>query len=682
MTLASKRGTLAARSRRNKGAAGGAGGVFRAMLLALCLAAGGGVATGPARAEIAAADAQIYRQAFAAAEAGRFAEARQIAARARQDLPAKVVRWIELTDPRTTATWRELTEFLDRNPDWPNLGAIRRNAEERMPDLPAKDVVAWFETYPALTTAGFVRQVDALMDLRQSDKAIALVRKRYVDGAFGAVEERDFRKRFNSVLRPEDHWARLDRLLWDGEEAAARRLMPLVDKGRQNLALARIALNKAAGGVDGALRRVPSNLLDDPGLQYERLRWRRMRDLDSGALEILAKPPKTLGRPDLWWQERHIMARRLIEKRSYRQAYQIVAGHGTREGLAFAQAEFLAGWLALRFLDRPADALRHFEALYNGVTSPISRGRGAYWAGRAAAAAGDKAKAATWYETALSHGGTYYGLLAADELGRQPGSLVRRPAAPTEAALAEFNRSELPRLVRMLDRIEGSEPRLTTLFVRRMAADADTEGEYQLVGALVGGLNRPELGVLVSRQALQDGVLVFEAGFPLLEAKLPPRPEPALVHALIRQESNFSPTAVSSAGARGLMQLMPATAQALARRMGLRHTHEKLTAEPAYNVRLGTTYLQELIERFDGSYVLAVAAYNAGQGRVANWLKTIGDPRTGAIDVIDWIELMPIYETRNYVQRVMENMHIYRARLSAEPVAMSQDLRRGSGGAG
>ncbi len=679
MTLRTKRGTLAAPSRRNKGA-GPLSGLAR--MAAGALLAGLLTLAPPAAAEIAAGDAQIYRQAFAAAEAGRFAEARQIAARARQDLPAKVVRWLELADTRTTATWRELAEFLDRNPEWPNLGAIRRNAEERMPDLPAKEALAWFEKYPPLTTAGFLRQVDALMETRESDRAIRLVRERYVQGTFGAVEERDFRRRFNSLLRPEDHWARLDRLLWDGDDAGAKRMMPLVDKGRQHLALARIALANAAGGVDGALRRVPSNLLDDPGLQYERLRWRRKRDLDTGAIEILAKPPKTLGRPDAWWQERHIMARRLIEKRDFRRAYQLVAGHGSKDGLAFAQAEFLAGWLALRYLERPADALKHFETLYRGVTSPISRGRGAYWAGRAAAAMGDKARATTWYETAISHGSTYYGLLAGDEMDLKPGALVRPSPMPTDGAMADFNRREMVRLVRMLDRIEGADARLTTLFVRRLAADAKTEPEYLMLGRLVADLNRAELGVLVSRQALQDGVLVFEAGFPMLDAKLPPRPEPGLVHAIVRQESNFSPTAVSSAGARGLMQLMPATAQHVAKKLGVRHTHEKLTTDPAYNVRLGTTYLQELIDRFDGSYVLAIAAYNAGSGRVASWLKTYGDPRSAAIDTIDWIELIPIQETRNYVQRVLENLHIYRARLSATPVSLTQDLKRGSTGPG
>lgn len=681
MSLEAKRGTLAARFHVNKITGRGQG--LRAAVLSAwlgcALVVGGALVALPAtaQAEIGTADAQIYRDAIAAAEAGRFAEARQIAARAKQDLPQKVIRWMELTDPRGGASWPDLTEFLEKNPGWPNLAAIRRNAEAAMPDMPSAAVRAWFDKYPPLTTIGFTRHIDALMDARESDRAIALVRQRYVSGSFGAVEEKDFRRRFNSLLRPQDHWARLDRLLWDGDDAGAKRMMPLVDKGRQQVAIARMALSNGGGGAEGALRKVPPSLLDDSGLQFERLRFRRIKDNDTGALEILAKAPKDLGRPDAWWQERHIMARRLIERRDYRQAYQLVNGHGTKEGQSFAQAEFLAGWLALRYLNRPADALKHFETLYRGVASPLSKSRGAYWAGRAAAALGDKERAGTWYETAMSLGSTFYGMLAAEEMGRKPGSILKRSEPPSDAKLAEYGKRDLVRIVRMLDRIEGSEARLTAMFIRRLAADADTDADFQLLGAVVAKLGRPELGVVVSRQALQDGSLVFEAGYPLLSTDLPVRPEPALVHAIIRQESNFSTTAVSSAGARGLMQLMPATAQQTAKRIGLTHTHVKLTAEPGYNVRVGTAYLQDLIDRFDGSYVLAVASYNAGPGRVTAWLRTFGDPRNPAVDTVDWIESIPIYETRNYVQRVLENMHIYRARLSEDPLPLTMDLRRG-----
>ncbi|ACI98911.1 lytic transglycosylase domain-containing protein [Rhodospirillum centenum] len=656
---------------------------LRAALAALTLAAAlSWPAFSPARAELTSADVQTYRQAFKAAEQGRFAEARQIADRAREDLPAKVIRWLDLTRPTTDADFRTLADFLEKNPDWPNQAALKRNAEGRMQGLSDKEVLSWFRKNPPLTTAGFLRHVDALLATGDSATATRLVRERYVQGTFGAVEERDYRRRFTSILRPQDHWARLDRLLWDEDEAGAQRVMPLVDKGRQNLALARLALAGMSGGVDGAIRRIPSNLVDDPGLAYERLRWRRRKDMDAGALEALAKPPKDLGRPEAWWTERHIMARRLIEKGQYQRAYQLAVAHGTTEGLPFAQAEFLSGWLALRFLKKPDVALRHFETLYRGVGTPISKSRGAYWAGRAAQTLGDKERAKTWFQIAAAHGTTFYGLLAADELGMPPAAAIPRAPEITAEQRGAFEKRELVRVARMMARIQGSDGSLTELFLRRMAIVAKSDADYSLTARLAEDLGRPDLAVTTARQGLQDGWAVVDGGYPLLDRKLAARPEPALVHAIVRQESTFDSDAVSPAGARGLMQMMPATAQHLAKQLGVKHTHEKLTADPDYNVRLGSTYMLGLLERFGGSYVLAIAAYNAGQGRVAGWLRDIGDPRSGSMDVVDWIETIPIYETRNYVQRVMENLHVYRTRLGAPPLSMTDDLKRGSAGAG
>jgi len=673
-----KRRTLTVRFFRNKYGSMKAPlrAVATSILLGLTL-----LGTNPANATLGSEDARLYREAFKAAERGQFPEARRAAARAREDLPAKVIRWMELTASDTKADFKELREFLDKNPEWPNQAALRRNAEARMPDLSATQVLEWFAKYPAVTTGGFLRHVDALMELKRSDEAIRMVRDRYVNGTLGSVEERDFRKRFNSLLRPEDHWSRTDRLLWDGDEAAARRMLPLLDKGRQHLVLARIALANMDGGVESAIRKVPASLSNDPGLVYERLRWRRKKDLTDGALELLAKPPKALVRPDAWWTERHILARRLIEQGKYARAYDLAASHGSDGGLAFAQAEFLAGWLSLRFLDKPDRALKHFETLYRGVSSPISRSRGAYWAGRAAEALGDKARTKTWYDTAALYGTSFYGMLAAEKVGMSPANIVPRDAPLPENTRESYEKKEMVRLVRMLHRIEGPRGKLFELFIRRLASNAKTVEEYRPLAAVVLDLDREDLAVTIARQALQDGAVLVETGFPILDRKLPTKPEAALVHAIIRQESTFDPDAVSVAGARGLMQIMPATGQHVAKKLGLKHTKEKLT-DPDHNVRLGTTYLQELVERFGGSYVLAIASYNAGQGRVAGWLKDIGDPRSQTVDVVDWIELMPIYETRNYVQRVLENLQVYRVRMGLPPIPLTQDLNRAAGGSG
>ncbi|WP_404326566.1 lytic transglycosylase domain-containing protein [Aerophototrophica crusticola] len=649
-----------------------------ALTVALALA----LASLPAGAELSAADVQTYRQAFKAADGGKMEEARQIARRAREDLPDKVLRWIELTRPDTTASWEELTAFMRDNPAWPNQNALRRNAEAKMPDMPYREVRAWFEARPPLTIAGFFRYVDSLMETGASDKAIEQVRRRYVEGGFGRVEEQDFRKRYVGLLRPQDHWARLDRLLWDGDDDGAKRMLPLVEPGKQAVAQARMALAGMAGGAEKALAKVPPQLANDPGLLYERARFRRRKDQDAGALEILAKAPKDMGRAEAWWTERHIIARRLMETGQHARAYQLAAAHGTKDGLSFAQAEFLAGWLALRFLDKPDQALKHFEALSRGTSSPVSKSRGAYWSGRAAEALGDKERAKAFYEAAMSYGSTFYGMLAVDKLGLAPGSSIPKERPLTAEAKKAFERNELARVAKLLARIEGRDSPRLELFVRRMGSEAKTAEEYRQVSAMALELGRQDLAVFNARTALQDGFVILESGYPELDARLNPRPERGLVHAIVRQESTFAPGVVSPAGARGLMQLMPGTAQQVAKGLGLRHTHEKLTSDPDYNVRLGTTYLQELIDRFGGSYVLAIASYNAGSGRVGNWIKEFGDPRASGVDVVDWIETIPIYETRNYVQRVLENLQVYRARLGDPPVSLNTDLNRGAAGNG
>ncbi|MFV3075721.1 lytic transglycosylase domain-containing protein [Niveispirillum fermenti] len=630
---------------------------------------------------ISSSDIAIYKQAFSAADRGRLEEAHHAARRAKEALPAQVLLWIDLTRPNTDASWEALVAFMARHPDWPNQAALRRNAEARMPaTLSSPDVRAWFERNAPLTHAGFDRYIVALMETKASDKAIALVRDRYVNGSFGAVEERDFRGRYVSLLRPEDHVARLDRLLWAGRTDEARRVMPLVSGGQRSLAEARIALAAMSPGVDGAVRRVPAVLAGDAALAYERTRWRRRKDMDDGALELLAvKRPAEEQRTAEWWVERHILARRLMEQGKFKRAYDVVAAHAAKDGLAFAQAEFLAGWLALRRLDKPEAALKHFEALFRGTSSPLSKSRGAYWAGRALAEMGDRQRSTQWFQTATSYGGTFYGLLASDHLDLPAGSTLPAQPEVTDDHRKAFERQEMVRVVELLTRIEGADSDRVALFLRKLTVDARTGENYRLIGDLANRIKRPDLAVITSRAAWQDGFVLAGEGFPLLPGKPPSRPEAALIHGIIRQESNFKTDAVSSAGARGLMQVMPATAGGVAKQQGLkRHTADRLLTDPRHNVEIGSIYLADMIDRFGGSYVLAIAAYNAGPGRVNGWLRAFGDPRGNGVDVIDWIETMPIYETRNYVQRVLENIHLYRARLGGTPSRMTTDLDRGA----
>lgn len=649
------------------------------VLAAVAVAATLALATAPAAARLSEQDARLYRDAFKLAEKDKWDDAKRLARQADDKLPGKVLAWLDLKRVGSGASFDTIARFIKENPDWPDLVTLRRQAETAMTDGMAADTVReWFKANPPLTTAGFFRHIDALMIADQDAKARDLIRLRWIDGSFGTVEEQDFRSRFGSLLRTEDHVARLDRLLWDGQGIAARRLFPLVGERWQALAEARMALAEDGKTAEALLARVPSDLRDDSGLLYERLRWRRRKDQDDGAIDILDKAPKDLGRPLLWWNERNILVRRAFEKGDYPLAYRLAKNHGITDGRGLAEAEFLAGWLALRFLDKPQAAVGHFERLHKGVTAPISRARGAYWSGRAAEVVGDKEAARKWFEAAAALGNTYYGQLAADRIGRPPKLPGASEPHITKEAQSAFHRRELVRVIEALAEIEGRTGERIGLFLRKLGNDADSPEEYALAARLAQEIRRPEIAVAIAKNAAQDNIILLE-GYPLLDTRGVSAPEPALVHALIRQESTFNSGAVSPVGARGLMQLMPSTAQQVATKLGIKkHQPAKLTTDPDYNIRLGTTYMAELLDRFDGSYVLAIASYNAGIGRVRGWLDELGDPRSPRVDAVDWVEMIPIYETRNYVQRVMEAVMVYRARLNGGRITASleQELRR------
>lgn len=626
--------------------------------------------------QLSAQDLAIYRQAFNAADNERHDEALQMAAQAKDRLPAKIIRWMTLATPGG-GSFAEIAAFVRENPDWPNQAQLRRQAEKAMPiDLDESLVLSWFRQYPPLTNDGVLRYADTLLATGGTEQAVKLVRARWTEANFTAEEEADFLARYRSHLRQQDHKARLDRLLWERQEAPVRRMLVFFDDAYDTLIEARIALDTDKSGVDAAIARVPASLRNDPGLLFDQARWRRRKGDDAGALEIIAKAPVDMGRPQAWWAERHILARRAIEKGDYNLAYRLVKAHGVADGSALAEAEFLAGFLALRFLDQPSDAFGHFHKLYRSVTAPISKARGAFWCGRAAEALGEAAKAKEWYARAAQYGTTFYGQLAARHIA---GGKVTLPAEPhvTNAEATAFERREVVRAAKLLAEIEGPDDEKVTAFLRRISLDAKAPADYALAARLAQEVGRRDLAVAAAKDAAQNEIYLVDAGYPVIDAR-PEAPEIALVHAIIRQESTFNTQIVSSAGARGLMQLMPGTAQLVATKLGLKHTHAKLTSDPGYNVKLGSAYLAEMIDRFNGSYILAIAAYNAGPARVRQWLDTYGDPRSGTIDAVDWLELIPIYETRNYVQRVMEGLLVYRARLQGGRAELNLDreLRR------
>ncbi|MBV8168016.1 MAG: lytic transglycosylase domain-containing protein, partial [Alphaproteobacteria bacterium] len=607
-------------------------------------------------------------------------DARQLAAHGTDKLANKIFHWAELLTPHSGAAFEDIAAFSDANPSWPSQDVLSRRAEEALVERTDDSVVlAWFALRGPTTVDGSMRYAEALLRSGEREKASQLIHAAWASGAFGPVQETTFLKRYKSYLSMEEHVRRLDRLIWDGRYDEARRMLPRVDADHRALGDARIRLATMSKGAEYALRKVPERLAQDQGLVFERLRWRHRKGQEQAALDMLRQAPSHVVRPEVWWTERNYLARRAITAGRMSDAYEIAVHNELQDGAKLAEAEFLTGWVALRFLHKPDVALGHFTRLYEQARFPVTQSRGAYWAGRAADAAGDKAAAQDWYRKAAGFLTTYYGQLAAGTL-----DVASRPAfpespAPSEEERKSFEASELVRATRLLQQI-GQTLKVKT-FVTRLVLNAKTPGEHTLVSELATRIDRPDLAVAAAKRSAQTaGITIPDYGWPVIPLPAGEAPEKALVYATIRQESAFEAAAVSHMGARGLMQVIAPTARAVARKMGIatEHIDTRLLNEPKLNLTIGRRYLDGLIDDYDGSYVLALAAYNAGPGRVKQWVRDNGDPRRPNVDVVDWIELIPIDETRNYIHRVLENLQVYRQRLGATQVALGidQDLRR------
>lgn len=630
----------------------------------------------PAHAQsLSAAEQKQYAPVFEALHRDRYDEAEDLAMRTNNRLLAKLVRWNTYISPRSNASFEEITSFMESSPDWPLMSQLERRAEEAItPATPKERILSWFKHHEPATVDGGMAYGKALLDSGQQDQAAKIIRETWIEGGFGVVQERQFLTLFSDYLTPADHWKRLNRLLWDKQDGPAGRMVLKVTPGYRALAQARLALQDGKTSPEGLIAAVPKELRDDPGLIYDRVRWRRQKDMDEDAIDLLSHPARNKVRPDLWWQERAILARRALQKGLISRAYQVAADHGLDDSTTqYADAEFLAGWMALRFLDDRETAMTHFQRLWDVVSTPLSRSRAAYWAGRSAEALGDAKAAEQWYTRGARYFTAFYGQLSSSRLNQHHWPLPPDPK-PTAEDAKQFERRELTRVIRLM--LAMSETDNLRAFFIRLNDVADAPGERALLGRLALEGGRTDLAVTVARRADRDSVFLVDAGWPVPPISAEDGPEKALVLALIRQESGFMADAQSPVGARGLMQLMPATAEKLAQSLKVKFNARKLD-DPDFNVRLGSAYLGDLIDDFEGSYILSLVAYNAGPTRARRWIKEYGDPRDPNVDVIDWIEMIPYTETRNYVQRVMESVSIYRRKLDrVTDASFEQDLKR------
>lgn len=617
-------------------------------------------------------------------------------------LARKLVDWLLLTDPDEDQTFAEIADFIRTNPGWPRLGALRIKAERAITDDDSDGaILAWFQAYPPRTVEGAAAYARALERIGDTEEAASIVRRAWTEFDMPAEDEKAFLSRFGGYLKPEHDWARLDRLLWDNRRSAATRQMKRVDGDYRTLAEARLRLIRRKRNGSAAFASVPDRLAKDPGLIYEWVRWNRRKENNDVATAALLAFKGGQDHARKWWLERQILARRALLDDDPETAYRLVDEHGLDGGVARADAEFLAGWIALRFLGNARAAFGHFSDLYESVRYPISLARAAYWSGRAAEAAGEEQIARQWYSTAARHPTAFYGQLAARRIGAAAPPLPQQEPQVSPAARAEFDRLELVRAVRLFISLQKAaaapaddasadprgdprqylatvdEDRLLKPLLRDIARQSESAEQWTLAAQLARDSGRIDIAVNIARKAAVDGVVLGDLGYPTMALGDDMPPEAALLHALIRQESAFDVGARSRAGARGLMQLMPSTARRVARRLKVKgHSTARLTSDAYHNVALGSAYLESMLSRYEGSMIMALAAYNAGPHRVDKWIKDYGDPR-GSLDAsIDWIESLPFSETRNYVQRIMEALPIYRQKLTGSQVALlrAEDL--------
>lgn len=554
-----------------------------------------------------------------------------------------------------------IAKFITNHPDFPAMSRLREVAEQAMPGImPDKELLEWFSANPPVTTFGMKMYAGVLIRSGQTDWAHREINNWWKKADLTPNDQSKGYMTFATYLDKSSHVERLRRLIYRGQYTNARAVAEALGNDYMALTEARIALRSGKGNADTYLARIPTSLQNDEGLMFDRLQFRRKDDNDAGAIEILNRQPdfdKMYDAED-WGKERGILARRLFEEQKYGLAYQLASNHKIKSGPGFAANEWMAGWLALEYLNKPWDAFVHFERLYHNVETPISKSRAAYWAGLSSERLGHPEIAAKWYDVAAKHSTTFYGQIASEKLGH-PDKIVNVPVASSG-----MKNGSLAQAAEWL-KANDHKPE-AGMFLNKMIEISKTPQDFAAVAEVADDLSMRNFGIKAAQECeKKTGTALVGYAFPKIEKYMGDvEVEWALVHALVRQESRYDSDAVSAAGARGLMQLMPGTAQEVAKKSGMNHDTKWLTSKPAHNIALGTRYLQRLLDKYSGNYAMALAAYNAGPARVDRWVTEFGDPRSDKVDLVNWIEMIPIYETRNYVQRVLEGVYVYRQTLS------------------
>jgi peptidoglycan lytic transglycosylase len=628
---------------------------------------------------LSAADHDIFTRAFAAADRSDWVDAMALGNQGQDTTARQLLQWRYALDPASGAKFENVDAVLKMATGWPLRTALYARAEADItPDMAPAAVIQWFGSRAPVSAIGRVRLGEALAATGEKTRGGELIRRGWSAGSFDPSTEADILSHDAAYLTPESDRARLDWLLWQGDVTAAKRQIARVDRRTADLARARIALSSGLRRARRELEKVSRST--DPTLLFDWARALRADGKDARAHAMLLKldpAPLAKDHAERWWNEVATEARDALQAHDPKMALRLVDHAGLTDGVAYAEQQFLAGFLNLRFLKDPSKALVHFRHLDAQVSRPISKARAEYWQGRAYEALGEKASAYTHYRRAAAYPETFYGQLAIARTEAEPVLHLSDTLVEPIGKERITDDALMPEMRVLAELGEADDLRY---FAIREAEKYPAPGHLKQFLQSLSDWGYPEIAVRLAKNSGYDGVPMLNFAYPVLHlpayAGSSAGPSPAVVHALIRQETEFDSDAVSSAGARGLMQVMLSAAKTSARAGGLPYRPDDLLADPNYNIQLGMIEFERHYQSWDNSLVLAAAAYNAGPGNVRKWVAANGDPSDGSVDAIDWIEQIPFGETRNYVERVLENMEVYKNRLAGRdlPLTILSDL--------
>ena len=622
-------------------------------------------------------DFNLAKKAISEMKNNRWSSALDLSKKAKDKSIYNFIQWRHLLTKGNKASFYDYMNFIEKNQDYPRIGRVKYLAEHKLSadKISPKKIINWFGSSEPLSGYGKLILGESLVLVGDQQKGIELIKDGWINAQLSKSELRFFRKKFRKYLTAEDYIKRADYLAWNNKYWDLKRLLRYLPKDYELLYNARQLLMSKSYGVDNAISKVPTKFKNDAGLNYDRLKWRRKRGRVDSSVEILLKIKNTedyLVRPDKWWTEREIISRSLIYKKKYELAYKIASNHALTDGPEFAAAEWMSGWIALSFLNDPLLAKDHFENFYDNVGYPISVARGAYWLGRTYKKLNYEELSVKWFTEAANYLTTYYGQLAFMEINPGKKFELSKDIEVEKDYRKTFFKKDIVKLIYLLDELD--EDKYAKFMLRHLANEDIENGSEILAAELATNIDRYDFAIQISKIASYEKRFHNKYNYPIIST---PKfingrkiPDSAFILSIIRQESEFDLSANSHAGAKGLMQLMPYTAKLVAKQAKLPYSRSRLTTDAEYNINLGSHYIAGLILEYDGAYPFAIAAYNAGPKRVRYWKKINKNPQKNQVDYIDWIELIKFKETRNYVQRVLENYNVYRYILEQKPISM------------